>query len=61
MGLPHAFPDVREAIDAVSAFEAASVGFHEYDIASFNPGCPSAGYTVSVRTDGLADGWLREG
>lgn len=60
-GLPYAFPDAREAIDAVSAFEAASAGFHEYDIASYNAACPLTGYTVKVKTDGVAAGWLREG
>lgn len=60
-GLPYAFPDAREAIDAVSAFEAESDGFHEYDIASYNRACPLTGYTVKVKTDGVAAGWLRFG
>lgn len=57
---PFVFPDVREAIDAVSAFEATSPDFHEYDIASFNPACPLTGYVVAVKTGGEKAGWLRE-
>ena len=57
---PFAFPDVSEAIDAVSRFEASSLDFHEYNIASYNPACPLTGYIVAVKTDGEKAGWLRE-